>query len=185
MNHSSRQFHYSRSASLSIPRRSSGITIETQKGHNYLRCTKKKGPCPQPFVREEEVARQVQSALTRVAVPQCVIDWMLAKLEVAKRNELAAHQEQLTALDEKIAAADAKVERLTPASSNGFRHPDLRAWAKAQRPRLIWAALTLVRLPDQCERARGSPRVLALPLRVCIGAMTRWPAILHRRAVVR
>jgi site-specific DNA recombinase len=35
------------------------ITTETQKGHNYLRCTKKGGrPCSQPYVREEEISRQ-------------------------------------------------------------------------------------------------------------------------------
>jgi hypothetical protein len=37
---------------------------------------------------------------------------------------------------------DAGVPR--PHLRTGFRHADLRAWAKANRPRLIWAALTLV-----------------------------------------
>jgi putative DNA primase/helicase len=32
-----------------------------------------------------------------------------------------------------------------PHLRSGFRHPDLRNWAKAQRPRLLWAILTLVR----------------------------------------
>jgi hypothetical protein len=31
-----------------------------------------------------------------------------------------------------------------PHIRTGFKHPDLRAWAKAERPRLIWAILTLV-----------------------------------------
>jgi hypothetical protein len=31
-----------------------------------------------------------------------------------------------------------------PHLRTGFKHPDLRAWAKAERPRLIWAVLTLV-----------------------------------------
>ena len=29
------------------------ITTETQKGHNYLRCTKRKNPCSQKYTREE------------------------------------------------------------------------------------------------------------------------------------
>ncbi|OGI63131.1 hypothetical protein A2W12_04135 [Candidatus Nomurabacteria bacterium RBG_16_40_11] len=29
------------------------ITTETQKGHNYLRCTKRKNPCEQKYVRKK------------------------------------------------------------------------------------------------------------------------------------
>jgi hypothetical protein len=32
-----------------------GITAETHKGHNYYRCTKKKIPCSQKYVREENL----------------------------------------------------------------------------------------------------------------------------------
>lgn len=32
-----------------------------------------------------------------------------------------------------------------PEHRSGFRHPDLRAWIDSRRPRLVWAALTLLR----------------------------------------
>ena len=35
------------------------ITTETQKGHNYLRCTKRKNPCTQKYVREEIITSQI------------------------------------------------------------------------------------------------------------------------------
>lgn len=35
------------------------ITTETQKGRNYLHCTKRKSPCSEPYVREEEVEKQI------------------------------------------------------------------------------------------------------------------------------
>jgi len=35
------------------------ITAETQKGHNYYRCTKKKLPCSQKYVREESLNEQI------------------------------------------------------------------------------------------------------------------------------
>ena len=39
------------------------VTSETQKGHNYLRCTKRvKKDCSQPYVREESVAGQIAAA---------------------------------------------------------------------------------------------------------------------------
>ena len=45
------------------------ITTETQKGHNYLHCTKRKQPCSEPFVREEEVDKQVRGLLKGVSLP--------------------------------------------------------------------------------------------------------------------
>ena len=46
------------------------ITTETQKGHNYLHCTKRKQPCSEPFVREEEVDKQVRDLLKGVSLPR-------------------------------------------------------------------------------------------------------------------
>jgi DNA invertase Pin-like site-specific DNA recombinase len=36
------------------------ITTETQKGHNYLRCTKRKNPCSQKYTREEIITSEIQ-----------------------------------------------------------------------------------------------------------------------------
>ena len=35
------------------------ITAETQKGHNYYHCTKRKIKCSQKYVREENLAEQI------------------------------------------------------------------------------------------------------------------------------
>lgn len=43
-----------------------------------------------------------------------------------------------------------------PHLRSGFRHPDLRSWAKIQRPRLLWAALTLVQNWLSSGRPDGS-----------------------------
>ncbi len=40
-----------------------GITMEVQKGHHYYRCTKKRGPCSQPYLREDRFMTQVRDAL--------------------------------------------------------------------------------------------------------------------------
>lgn len=39
------------------------ITAERQKGHHYYRCTKKLGPCSQPYIREEALAAQLREAV--------------------------------------------------------------------------------------------------------------------------
>ena len=71
------------------------ITTETQKGHNYLHCTKRKQPCSEPFVREEEVDRQVRDLLKGVSLPPALaaeaLDNIKAEeLEAAQAGERAA-----------------------------------------------------------------------------------------------
>lgn len=53
---------------------------------------------------------------------------------------------------------DAKSDR--PWQRDGFRHPGLREWASAERPRLIWAALVLVRA--WLAAGRPSPKLRPL-----------------------
>ncbi|KAF0151240.1 MAG: Resolvase protein, partial [Elusimicrobia bacterium] len=72
------------------------ITTETQKGHNYLHCTKRKQPCSEPFVREEEVDRQVRRDLLKgVSLPAALAAEALdnidkEELEAAQAAERAA-----------------------------------------------------------------------------------------------
>jgi hypothetical protein len=70
------------------------ITTETQKGHNYLRCTKRIAPCTQKYVREEDIAMQVDRTIGRVALEAAIADKMVHQLEkdreaTAKRQEAA------------------------------------------------------------------------------------------------
>jgi hypothetical protein len=70
------------------------ITTETQKGHNYLRCTKRVAPCTQKYVREEAIATQVDRAIGRVALESAIADKMVNQLqnerEVAAKGQQAA-----------------------------------------------------------------------------------------------
>ena len=52
---------------------------------------------------------------------------------------------------------DAKLDR--PWLRTGFRHPDIRAWAKQTRGQLIWAALVLIRAWIAAGKPRGSMRL--------------------------
>jgi len=47
-----------------------GVTCEVQKGHTYYRCTKKNKLkwCKQPYVREEELDRQISDLLKRYSL---------------------------------------------------------------------------------------------------------------------
>jgi site-specific DNA recombinase len=91
------------------------ITIETQKGHNYLRCTKKKGACSQGYLREEEISRQINVALPPLAIPSPWITSMAAEIQHEAMRHSRTRNGQRRDLDRKLLEADQKSERLTEA----------------------------------------------------------------------
>ena len=60
---------------------SCAITAETQKGHNYYRCTKKREMCSQKYVREELLTEQVKSFLQKVSLPSPDTEKVLRELD--------------------------------------------------------------------------------------------------------
>jgi site-specific DNA recombinase len=92
------------------------ITTETQKGHNYLRCTKRvKRDCSQPFVREQQMGKQITGLLRDIALPAENADSMIAALEVERDGDTASRRDCLLALQTKAHALDAQLSRLTDA----------------------------------------------------------------------
>ena len=87
------------------------ITTETQKGHNYLRCTKWTA-CSQPYVREEAVTEQIVGILQKISLPADWADWMLAELEREQATNTIAVAEQLQAFRDELAGYDRKLDRL-------------------------------------------------------------------------
>ena len=60
------------------------ITAETQKGHNYYRCTKKKAVCSQPYIREEALSEQISNVLQKVSLDPSLADTIIAELNKEK-----------------------------------------------------------------------------------------------------
>ncbi len=89
------------------------ITAETQKGHIYYRCTKKKGSCSQPFVREEILDSQLSKLLSKFHLPP---HWATELNRMADRDATEATQgtaATVHAMRAKIADLDGKIARLT------------------------------------------------------------------------
>jgi hypothetical protein len=92
------------------------ITTETQKGHNYLRCTKRvKRDCSQPFVREQRVKEQINNLFRDIVLPAPEADSMIAALEVERDGDAKSRHDCLIALQTKAHALDAQLSRLTDA----------------------------------------------------------------------
>ena len=88
------------------------ITTETQKGHNYLRCTKRKSPCSQKYAREEIITSEIQKEIKKVSLPDDRAKWMLE--ENRKDMEKEAQSSTLFAEQTKaeISLLDSKIEKL-------------------------------------------------------------------------
>jgi hypothetical protein len=71
------------------------ITTETQKGHNYLRCTKRRGTCSQKYVREEEIQEQIIGHLRTVSLCSTWAEWCISEIE--NERQQTAHVERSSA----------------------------------------------------------------------------------------
>ena len=91
------------------------ITTETQKGHNYLRCTKRKGPCEQKYVREEAIMEQMKTELAKYSLSEAVADWLIAEVEKEKTENAGILASQTEKVNGEIAAVDAKLDKLMTA----------------------------------------------------------------------
>ena len=95
------------------------VTTETQKGHNYLRCTKWKIACSQPYVREEAIGDQISAALRDVSLPADWADWMLSQADALQSQELRSIETRTQSIRDAITAADKKLDRLMAAYVEG------------------------------------------------------------------
>jgi len=89
------------------------ITSETQKGHNYLHCTKRVKVCLQKYVREEKVSEQVVSFLQKVILPQYASEWMLGEIEKEQHDFKKENEDFVRQTQSKIQELFLKIEKLT------------------------------------------------------------------------
>ena len=64
------------------------ITTERQKGNNYLRCTKRKNPCDQRYVREDIITSQIKEEIKKVSLPDDWAKWMIAENAKDRQSEV-------------------------------------------------------------------------------------------------
>jgi hypothetical protein len=69
------------------------ITAEKQKGHHYYRCTKKKQPCNEKYLREENLVEQMKTIIQKVSLPDDWAENMLA--EIDKEREQAKEETKI------------------------------------------------------------------------------------------
>jgi site-specific DNA recombinase len=88
------------------------ITTETQKRHNYLRCTKRKNPCEQKYVREEIITSQIQEEIKKVSLPLDWANWMIEENRKDQSSENQSSEIFSQKTKNEISLLDSKVEKL-------------------------------------------------------------------------
>ncbi|MFZ2299940.1 MAG: hypothetical protein WAW00_02310, partial [Candidatus Moraniibacteriota bacterium] len=68
------------------------ITTETKKGHNYLRCTKRKEPCSQKYTREELMTEQIKKEIKKVSLCSDWANQMIFHLENEKSKSIQSEK---------------------------------------------------------------------------------------------
>ena len=91
------------------------ITTETQKGHNYLRCTKRKNPCEQKYVREEIITSQIQKEIQKISLPLDWAQWMIEKNRKDQSSEIQSSEIFSQSTKDEISLLDSKIEKLMSA----------------------------------------------------------------------
>ena len=99
------------------------ITAERQKGHHYYRCTKKMGPCREPYVREELFAQQIRAALGQVTVSPAVIEYLQTTWHQSAQEIQQPINQHKVVLAAQQAALTRKLDRLLDAHLEGLLEP--------------------------------------------------------------
>ena len=88
------------------------ITAETQKGHNYYRCTKKKQTCNEKYLREENLVEQMKNWIQKVSLPD---DWtknMLAEIDKEKEQAKVESSSFVQNLQKQKTEVEQKMDKL-------------------------------------------------------------------------
>ena len=89
------------------------ITGERQKGHNYYRCTKKKGLCQEKhYLREEALIEQITSYLQKISLSSQDTEKVLVALDSEQDKAREDAQSEVSVLKEKLSQVETKLQKL-------------------------------------------------------------------------
>jgi len=89
------------------------ITAEKQKGHNYYRCTKKKGLCQEKhYLREEVLTEQITYYLQKVSLTSQDTEKVLAALDSEQDKARKDAQAEVNILKEQLSQVEEKLKKL-------------------------------------------------------------------------
>ncbi len=95
------------------------ITTETQKGHNYLRCTKRKNSCEQKYVREEIITSQIKEEIKKVSLSSAWANASINYFENEKMKSAQAESSFAQKARNELVEIETKLDRLLDLQLDG------------------------------------------------------------------
>ena len=96
------------------------ITSETQKGHIYYRCTKKRIPCSQKYIREEDLNKQISKILQKVSLNSDWTDKMIKELNKEKEQNAQVEFSFAQDIKSQIKICENRLDKLLDAHLSGI-----------------------------------------------------------------
>ena len=95
------------------------ITTETQKGHNYLRCTKRKNPCSQRYAREDAITSQIRDEIKKVSLSSAWANASINYFENEKMKIAQAESSFAQKARNELVEIETKLDRLLDLQLDG------------------------------------------------------------------
>jgi len=108
------------------------ITAEIHKDYVYYRCTKRYTTCSQKYIREENLTKQIKGIFQKVSLCDDWTNKILRELEKDKTRDVQSSHPHQQNLRTKIAAIDAKINRLLDVYLEGNLSPEEYKKKKAE-----------------------------------------------------
>ena len=135
------------------------ITTETQKGHNYLRCTKRKNPCSQRYVREDAITSQIREEIKKVSLSSAWANASIAEFEKEKAECAQAESSFAQTARNELVEIETKLDRLLDLQLDGSLSP---AEYATKKHKLILAKKDLEEKISAFERKSNNRFELAI-----------------------
>ena len=88
------------------------ITSQVQKGYTYYNCTKKRIPCSQSYIREENLAEQISKILQKVSLNSAWAKKMISHLDKENENNQRTELDFAQNLKSQIENCEEKLDKL-------------------------------------------------------------------------
>jgi site-specific DNA recombinase len=86
---------------------------ELKKGkYAYFHCTGNRGKCPEPYTRQEVLAREFANVLQELVIPQPILDWLGEAVLASDRTEQAARAQTIRTLQARHDQIKARIETM-------------------------------------------------------------------------
>ena len=121
--HSKKRHNFPFTGLLTCGECGAAITAQYAHGHGgtykYYRCTKRLGPCSQSYLREDLLAEQLKTEISKVALCEDWKEKMLAQVEVWQKENIQSSQSFAQNLEKEITDSEHKLDRLVNAFLDG------------------------------------------------------------------